>query len=270
MLWSIPLVLIAGYAAIVLGMALMETRLIFPAPSLPPEELARAAAAEGAEEITLTAEDGTRLYGWRYMRGQGRLALLFGGNGSTVSNYGPRHQRFLAEGFDVLQVNYRGYPGSEGTPSSEGLGQDALAAWRLAREQFAPEQILVYGKSMGGGVALGLVAALPPEEQPAALIIESSFTSVADVAARSYPWLPVRWILRNRFPSLERARGFTGPALVVHSTADEVIPYDMGQALAEAFPHGKLVSVQGPEHNVDLTADPTAWAALLALAPGAP
>ncbi|MCB9758572.1 MAG: alpha/beta hydrolase [Alphaproteobacteria bacterium] len=255
--------LVAGgvvYGLIVAGMALAEPKLVFHPPDLSEDALAALAQQAGAREIRVQAEDGTGLYGWRLGQGP-RLALLFNGNGSSVAGYGPRYARFVKAGFEVLHVNYRGYPGSEGAPAEAGLRMDARAAWAEARRTHDPQDIVVFGKSLGGGVAVGLVAGLPPEEKPRALLLESTFTAAVDVAAHAYPWLPVRWVMRNRFDSLSRAGSLGVPTVLVHGDADAVIPAGQSRRLGEAIPGSTLIIVPGGDHNGDMMAYGPAWEA---------
>ena len=250
------------YVLICVAMVFMESRLLYHPPALDRRALHGEAVAFGATELTVTTEDGLPLYGWRYGRGD-RLVLIFSGNAATVGAWTPRYTRFAEAGFAVLHVNYRGYPGSTGTPSQDGMAKDARAAWAEALKTHAPENILVYGKSMGGGVAVQLVADL--DQRPGALVLESTFTSAADVGKDSYPWLPVRLLMRNPYPSLSRAGELALPVLLVHGTQDRVISSRHSERLHAAIDGSELVLLDGMTHNDDLLAAPDAWKAFSAL-----
>ena len=261
MLWVLA-GLATVYVLICIGMVLMEPRLLYHPPDLDRRALHQEAVAFGATELTVTTEDGLPLYAWRYGHGE-RLILIFSGNGATVGGWTPRYTRFADAGFAILHVNYRGYPGSTGTPTQDGMAKDARAAWAEALKTHAPSDILVYGKSMGGGVAIQLVADL--EQPPGALILESTFTSAADVGKDSYPWLPVRLLMRNPYPSLSRAGELDLPVLLLHGTQDRIIASAHSERLHAAIEGSVLVLLDGLTHNDDLLAAPDAWRAFDAL-----
>ena len=243
-------------------MVFVEPKLLYHPPDLDRRTLHEEAVAFGATELTVTTEDGLPLYGWRYGNGE-RLILIFSGNAATVGAWTPRYTRFADAGFAVLHVNYRGYPGSTGTPTQEGMAKDARAAWAEALKTHAPKDILVYGKSMGGGVAVQLVADL--DQRPSALILESTFTSAADVGQDSYPWLPVKLLMRNPYRSISRASELDLPVLLIHGTNDRVISPDHSERLHAAIQDSVLVLLDGLTHNDDLLAEPDAWQAFGAL-----
>lgn len=250
------------YGLVVLGMAGLQRGILFPAPRVERAVLDALAADRGAQVVEVRTEDGERLYGWR--QGQGPvLVLYFSGNGASVGGDPDRAARLVQAGAAVLHVNYRGYPGSTGSPSEEGLRADARAAWQEARRSHAAQDVVIMGKSLGGGVAIGLAAELSRRgEPPRALVVESSFRSVVDVAAEHYGWLPVRRLVRDRFDSLALAPAVACPSLVVHGAEDTLIDVQHGRDLAVVLPGARLVEVQGAGHNDLLLADAAAWAAL--------
>lgn len=234
----------------------LQDRLLFSAPGgIDREALDQAAAEVGARTLDLAASDGTPLYAWhraapREPGRRPRLALYFGGNAEVVSDNQPVHRLLLQAGFDVLALSYRGYPGSGGRPSERGLGRDAEAAWAWATGPggFPPDRVVLYGRSLGGGVA-ALLAAGPAN--PAAMVLESTFSSVSEVAgagiARAYP---VTWLIRHPFDSRARAPQFGVPVFVMHSAADEVVPAALGgRRLAERIADVELHEVDGLGHN---------------------
>lgn len=250
--------LAVGYGLLVVLMAMLETALVYPRPHVERARLDGLAAELGAEVVEPVAADGTSLYGWRFGHHE-RMVVCFSGNGGTVGAWVDRYRRFEAAGFSVLHVNYRGYPGSSGSPTEEGLIEDAHAVWGLATQTHAPEDIVLLGKSLGGGVAVALAA----DVRPRLLVVESSFTSAVDVGAEAYPFLPVRLLMRNRWHSLERAPQVRSPALVLHGREDAMIGPWHGEALAGELPEAALILVDGAGHNDDLLADAVAWQSFL-------
>ena len=200
------------------------------------------------QEVTLTTSDGERLHGW-YLPAPGarHTLLFFHGNAGNISHRLDSLLLFRQLGLSQLILDYRGYGRSSGRPSEAGLYRDGEAAWNyLTRELgLEPGQIVLFGRSLGGAVAVWLAA----REAPAGLIVESSFTSVPDLGAELYPWLPVRWLSRLRFDSRSRIAQVRAPVLVVHSRDDEIIPFAHGQALfAAANPPKRLLELRGG-HN---------------------
>lgn len=243
-------ILALGYAGICGVMAAAEPWLVYPAPTAAPERLAAEADALGAEVISLQSADGTGLSAWRTGPDSQPLVLHFSGNGSRVGASPGRYGAFADLGYSALHLSYRGYPGSEGSPSEAGLVADAQAAWDLARRTHAAEDIVIHGHSLGGGVAVALAAALAAAgEAPRALVTENTFSRAWGVAAEQYPYLPVRWLMRNGWDSLERAPAVDLPALVLHGLDDRFIPPHHGEALAAALPRARFLPVPGAGHN---------------------
>jgi fermentation-respiration switch protein FrsA (DUF1100 family) len=241
------------------GARLLEQKMLFPVPVLSRERLSRLAANQQAQEISLEAEDGTRLYGW-YRQGQGprkAVFLWFDGNATAIGSRPLEHQKLQEAGFDTVWISYRGYPGSEGSPTEAGLKMDARAAWNFSAKLQLP--VVLYGKSLGGGVAAALAGDPAISGAPAALIVESSFTSVSEVAEKLFWGLPVGYLLLNRFDTL----GFVLqhqphyqqiPSLVLHGTEDSLIPVDHGKRLSEAL-GGKFWPEHGADHNAAIFLD---------------
>lgn len=255
------------YLGAMAALVVLEPRLLFPSPRVAESELAQLARRWGAQEVRLRSRDGTPLYGWRLGTGE-RLALLFSGNGSTVGWQEERYRTLLDAGYAILHVNYRGYPGSGGAPSESGLVEDGLAAWREALGSHPAQNVVLIGKSLGGGVAMGVAEALsqlPPGQRPRAVILESTFSSAWAVGARQYPMLPVRWLMRNRFESLVRAPHVNIPAVVIHGGRDELIPASQAEALAAALPDAAYVEAPLAFHNDVLWDEVDAVAALEAI-----
>lgn len=241
-----------GYGALLWW---LQERLLFPAPGgIGRDALDGAAAEVGARPLELVGADGVKVYAWhrpaQRPAGQSpRLIVYFGGNGEVLSDNLSLQRLFLQSGFDVLTLSYRGYPGSEGQPSEVGLGLDAEAAWAWATGPggFAPDRVVLYGRSLGGGVA-AMLAAGPAN--PAAMVLESTFSSVREVAATVARGYPVSWLLRHPFDTRARAPQFGVPVFLMHSTDDEVVPIDLGgRPLSQVIADVEYHEVQGLGHN---------------------
>jgi uncharacterized protein len=234
----------AAVGIVVMGMSLENSFLYFPT-----RELASTPQAHGlrAEELTLTAEDGTRLFGWR-LHGDGKRAFLFfHGNAGNIGDRLDRarmlHDRF---GLDVFLVDYRGYGRSAGSPSEEGLYRDARTVYAAARERgFAPERIVLFGESLGSAVAIELASALPC----GAVILETPFLSVPAMARQHYPLVPP-FLIRSRYDSERRIGTLTVPKLFLVAERDEIAPPAQGLRLFELAPPPKtLYVIPGAHHN---------------------
>ncbi|MGH8443203.1 MAG: alpha/beta hydrolase [Nevskiaceae bacterium] len=260
-----------AYAGLCAVMFLLQDRMLF-LPSIPGREIAETPAALGLpfEEITLTAEDGVRLHGWWVPAPDARRTLVhFHGNAGNISHRLELLQIFHGLGLNVLMFDYRGYGRSEGAPTEAGMYLDAEAAWsHLLARGVRPADIVLHGQSMGGAVAAHLAA----QREPAALVLESAFTSAPDVAADIYWWLPVRLLARLRLDTRAALAQVRSPVLVIHSRDDEIIPFAHGQALHAAAPGRKtLVEIRG-DHNgafwISREAYTRAWREFLATLPG--
>jgi fermentation-respiration switch protein FrsA (DUF1100 family) len=231
-----------AYAIVVAIVYALQARLIY----LPTAVLEGSPRDIGLayDELHFTASDGVRLHGWWIPAQRARGALLFmHGNAGNISHRLESIRLFHGLGLDVLIFDYRGYGRSEGYPSEQGTYRDALAAWDtlLARGAAAGRTVL-FGRSLGGAIA----AQLATEVEPAALIVESSFTSATNLAAELYPWLPARSLLRHRYDTLDRLRDVDCPLLIVHSEEDELIPYAHSVALfAQAREPKQFLKIAG-------------------------
>jgi fermentation-respiration switch protein FrsA (DUF1100 family) len=200
------------------------------------------------EEVMLRAEDGIRLHGWYLPHPAAtRTLLFFHGNGGNISHRGESLAIFHRLGLNVLIIDYRGYGRSEGVPDEAGLYRDAAAAWRYLRQErgVAASQIIVFGRSLGGAVAVQLAA----QVTPGALILESTFSSARDMASHLFPWLSKLVWLRYRFDSEAQIRQLRAPLYLLHSPDDEIIPYAMGQKLYAAAPVPKRFLMLRGDHN---------------------
>jgi fermentation-respiration switch protein FrsA (DUF1100 family) len=221
------------------------------------------------EELCFTTADQVRLHGWWIPAPNARHTLLFmHGNAGNIAGRLPSLRLFHDLGLSVLIFDYRGYGRSAGAPDEQGTYRDARAAWdALVARGIPPERIVLFGRSLGGAIAANLAA----DVAAAALIVESSFTSAADLAAALYPWLPARALLRFRYDTRARLRERSCPLLVVHSDEDELIPYSHAMELYEAAsPPKSLLTMHGRHADGFLTSGElyrTGLAAFLAALP---
>ena len=193
-------------------------------------------------------QDGVRLVAWS-LRGTGKyLAIYFHGNGAALAGRTGRIAELNNLGFSVLAIDYRGFGGSGGSPSEQGLRKDADAAYELAGDLgFAPGQIILYGESLGSGVAAELASRRPV----AGVILDAPFSSIADVAADRYWMFPVRFLLRDQFRSDLAIAHIKAPVLIVHGTADRVVPIRYGERLSRLGGDGvTFFPVEGAGHVV--------------------
>jgi len=175
------------------------------------------------------------------------VVLFLHGNAGNISHRLDSIEIFHQLGLDVLIIDYRGYGESTGSPGEAGTYTDAQTAWDylVGERGIAPGRIVVFGRSLGGAVASWLAA----RTTPAAVILESCFTSGPDMAARLYPFLPARLITRLKYPVREYVTHISSPLLVVHSQQDEIIPFDMGETIFAAAPEPKEMLVISGDHN---------------------
>ncbi len=221
------------------------------------------AAGEGEivpkiEDSWFTTEDGLKLHGWycvphRITGGQpvpvpAEMVLLwFHGNAGNITHRYEMIRLLSRMPVKIFIIDYRGYGRSEGSPSEQGLYLDARAAWDylIAQRGLRPDQIVIFGKSLGGAPAIDLASRV----QPAGLIVQSSFTSIPDMAATILPFFP-KSLLRTRMDSLSKIPGVRCPKLFIHSPSDEVVPYRLGRRLYEAAAEPKqFYEVKGAPHN---------------------
>lgn len=200
------------------------------------------------ETVHLATEDGKRLHGWWVSADEARGTLLFfHGNAGNISGRLENVRQFHRLGLNVLIFDYRGYGQSTGTPSENGLYRDAEAAWQylIAERSIEPGRVVIFGRSLGGGPATWLAT----QHAAGALLLESAFTSVPDMAARHYPWLPARRLTTTQFDNRRRIDQIDMPLLVIHSRRDNVVPFDHGRALFESAREPKQFLEISGSHN---------------------
>jgi uncharacterized protein len=226
--WLIVLLLV-GYIGGVALLFFNQRDLLFPIP--PGGRVSpQAAGFPQAEEQVLTSADGERVIVWHVPPQPGHpVVLFFHGNGDFLAGRVARFRGVTSDGTGLVALSYRGYAGSTGHPSEQGLLMDAAAAYAFATARYRSDQIVVWGFSLGTGVAVALAADHPIGK----LILEAPYTSTADVAS-TLPMMravPVRWLMRDQFASDRRIARVTVPLLVMHGDRDPVIPIALGERL---------------------------------------
>jgi fermentation-respiration switch protein FrsA (DUF1100 family) len=230
----------------------MGALLYFPA-----RELLETPADAGLDhdELEIETDDGQRLHGWWIPTQRDRSAghiLLFHGNAGNIGDRVAHARLLVRAGFDVMLFDYRGYGRSSGRPDEQGTYLDGRAACRAvsARAGCDPARVTYLGESLGAAVAAELAIWSPPR----ALILQSAFTSLRDVARRHYPFIP-RFLIPDAYPTIERIGSVGAPVLVVHGDRDAVVPLSHGQKLFDAARQPKRLEVfPGLGHNDLLSA----------------
>jgi len=272
------------YFAILVLMALFQRSLIY-GPDRNETLNVHPAAIQGAhtEPISVTAADGVPLNGWRivpdspsradhdgsYSSPGAPVILYFCGNAGNRAYRVDVFDLFAKLGTDVICFDYRGFGDNAGSPSEAAFAADAQAIWRYVTEErhIDPLRVVIFGESLGGGVATRLASELSAAgTPPAGLVLRSTFTRLADVAARHYPWLPVGWLLLDRYPSVEHIGLVTCPILIFHGRRDTIVPFAEGEQLlaaaSERSSRGlprQLVALETADHNDVLSAEQSAF-----------
>jgi fermentation-respiration switch protein FrsA (DUF1100 family) len=241
---SLLVTIVASATAVVAGLWVLQRRLIY----FPTRRLPSVGGLPGDwQEVAFGTTDGLKLRGWYVPpRAGSPVAIVFNGNGGNRADRGSLGNELADRGLGVLLTDYRGYGGNPGRPNESGLARDARAALGWVRGRSGSHAIVYFGESLGAAVAVELAAAEPPD----ALVLRSPFTSLSDVAAIHYPFLPVRLMLRDGYRSLERIPDVTAPVLVVAGTSDSIVPITQSRAVYEEA-HGPKtwVEIEGADHN---------------------
>ena len=199
------------------------------------------------EDVFLTASDGVKVHGW-HVPGELRTTLLwFHGNAGNISHRLDNAQRLVRRfGLDIILVDYRGYGLSDGTPDEAGLYLDGLAMYQAALDAgFASGQVVVFGRSIGAAVALDVAVKRPV----GALVLESPFLSLPELARRHYPFVPAA-LVRTQFDSRRKIARVSAPMLVLHGDRDDIVPIAHGRTLFDLAPEPKRFhTIHGAGHN---------------------
>jgi fermentation-respiration switch protein FrsA (DUF1100 family) len=211
------------------------------------------------QDVSIATTDGVMLHGWFIAGRSSRVLLFFHGNAGNISHRLDSIAQFRELGLSVLIIDYRGYGQSTGRTTERGIYRDADAAWRYLIDDrgIVASDIVIFGRSLGASVASWLAS----EYQPLALIVESSFTSIPDIAQDLYPWLPARWLSRLSHATRDYVRDVRCPILIIHSRDDEIIPFHHGEAIfASANEPRTLLTIRGT-HNDAFLLDERAYVA---------
>lgn len=244
MLIGVGLLALLAYCVALAALFVYQRRLLYPGwgVAVGPNE----AVPAGFEVRQLRTSDGETLAAWWKPPEPGRALLIyFFGNGGSLWNLRSRAALLAREGRGLLMVSYRGYPGSTGFPTETGLHLDAQAAYRWA-SSYDPARIVIYGESLGTGVAVRLAA----EQRIGGLVLDAPYTSITDVARTAFWYVPLDWLLRDQFRSIERIASVRAPLLILHGEQDGVIPIALGRRVFEAAPEPKrFVEVPRAHHS---------------------
>ncbi len=248
------IVALIAYVAMLAALFVGQRSLIYPAPQ------ERHAPAAGFAAVTLTTSDGLALQAHLRAPDAGRATVVwFHGNGGSLAGAAAETAQFAASGYGVLLVEYRGYGGNPGAPSEQGLYMDGRAAMAfLAARGVTPARTIIGGHSLGTGTATEMAR----QFSPAALILIAPFTALPDAAAAAVPFAPAQWLVRDKFDNRAKLPGLAIPVLVLHGTADAVVPFAQGKSLAAASPRATFQAFAGAGH--ELSFQPDAQAAQLA------
>lgn len=241
--WLLIAVL-AGYGGLMALMYLFQRSLMYF-----PDTTRHAPAAAGlpqAEEVQLTSSDGEYLIAWHVPpRGDKPVVLYFQGNAGALDLRANRFRWLISDGTGLVALCYRGYGGSTGKPSEGGLIRDAQAAYDFAIVRYPAKRIVLWGESLGTGVAVALAA----ERSVGGVMLDAPFSSAADVGAAAYPFVPVRWFMKDPFRSDLRIAKVAAPLLVLHGERDHVVPIRFGERLfALAREPKRMARLPGAEH----------------------
>ncbi len=235
-----------AYLVLVAAAYLWQRKLTYyPDPTL---TAPGAAGVPEMEVVSLTTNDGLELQAWYAPPSPGRPVVLYvHGNAGNIAGRGHKVRPYLDAGYGVLLVEYRGYGGNPGSPSEAGLYSDARAGFAfLAKAGIAPEEVVLYGESLGAAVAVEVALG----QSLKALVLEAPFTSLADIGALAYPYLPVRLLAREGYRSAAKIGRVRALVVIVHGEADRTVPVAMGRAMLKAAPEPKFgLFLPGLGHN---------------------
>jgi uncharacterized protein len=242
-------VVFASWGCVLILLMMLERTLLYPMPDVSFGDWAPSDIV--FEDVWIEVQDSTRLHGWYLPHASPSAAVVFfHGNGEDVSWCGPEMSMWRDElGVSVLVMDYRGYGKSEGKPGEKQLVADGVVAckWLAQREQIHVSDIVLWGRSIGGGVAAGVAESTKPR----AMVMECTFDSLTNVASHHMPWVPVRWLMSNKYPSSRRLKDYRGELIQWHGNADNIVPLDSAIKLHQAIPSTSKVLTIGNQlgHN---------------------
>ena len=239
---ALPILYVGFAAALFFG----QRAMLYPIPQTQ-RTSPKAAEFPQAEEHTLATADGEKVIVWHVPPKPGRpVVVFFHGNGDILAWRVPRFRALTSDGTGLVALSFRGYAGSTGTPNERGLLQDGAAAYEFAVERYPADRIVLWGFSLGSGVAVALAA----ENPIGRLILEASYTSTSDVAGAMFPIMPVSLLMKDQFHSDQRIAKVTAPLLVMHGERDFAISIKLGERLYALAPGPKRF-VRFPEGGHD-------------------
>lgn len=239
-------VLLGGYLLLVIMLYFLQEKLIFLPTTLPQNY--SFSFSQSFDEIFLTAADDAVLNGLHFKNEVSKGTILyFHGNAGDLSRWGNIVTFFVDKGFDVIVMDYRTYGKSSGTLSEEALYKDGQLFYDYALDHYQEQNIILYGRSLGTGIASKLAS----QNQPRQLILETPYYSLLDLAIKRFPFLPVKWFLKYQLPSHEYTQLVKCPISIFHGTDDKVVPYDSGERLFKSLiiKQKQFISVPDGEHN---------------------
>jgi len=235
----------SGYVALVALLYVTQRAMLYhpPAIAMPRPE----AVLPEARQVVLDTSDGEKVIAWHVApRGDKPVVIYFPGNGELIGLRTERYRALMADGVGVIALSYRGYGGSTGTPTETGLHRDAEAAYAFAAAHYKPDRIVLWGHSLGTGVAVKLAS----EKPVARLILEAPYSSTADVAVARFPYVPVRGLMKDQFHSDQWIGAVKAPILMMHGARDGVIPMRFGKRLfALAHEPKRFILYDKGRHN---------------------
>lgn len=239
-------VLLFIYVLTTLMLFFLQEKLIF-LPTILPQDYAYSFSHD-FDEVNLKADDGALLNALHFKQVNPKgLILYFHGNAGNLSRWGSITTYFVDKDYDVLVMDYRTYGKSTGKLSEEALHSDAQLFYDYVLKRYNEDEITIYGRSLGTGIATKLAS----KNNPFRLILETPYYSLLDVAKDRFPFLPLNWLMKYKMLSHEFVLNVTCPIAIFHGTSDSVVPYKSGKLLFETIPHStkKLFTIEEGEHN---------------------
>jgi fermentation-respiration switch protein FrsA (DUF1100 family) len=250
--WRWLLFATLAYLTVCVVMMCLENRLLYRPHSFR-DDWRPPASDLPVQDVWLTSSDGTRIHAWWLPNAGAQDAVLFcHGNAGNLSHRQQLRTLWQESGHSVLIFDYPGFGRSEGEPSEAGCYAAADAAYNWLVRRVAPERVVLFGQSLGGGVATDLAV----RQRHRALVLFKTFTSIPDVAQRQCVILPARWLVRNRFDNLTKIARCPGPVFIAHGANDHLIPFAQGERLFAAAPEPKrFFPMPGVGHHGGVTSE---------------